>query len=146
MASGKVHAIASLGLAAPVGMLAMEQCGARVGLAAAMGCAAGVFLSPDLDLAGRTVSESLLWKLHPLIGLPFQAFWLPYGLLFKHRGISHWPIVGTATRLAYIALVVAGMWFVVGCPDIPAFWEWPEAQMWVAGLAVSDLAHFVMDL
>ena len=145
MAAGKVHARASLGLALPVGLLAAEVVGNRAGLAAGLGCASGVFLSPDLDLAGRTVSESLLWKLHPLAGFPFQAFWRPYAWIFPHRGVSHTPILGTATRLLYIALFAAIMWFVVGQPDIPPLWEWHETWAWCAGLTISDAAHWLLD-
>lgn len=145
MAAGKIHAVACLGLAIPAGMLALEFYGWRVGLATGLGCAVGVFLSPDLDLAGRTVSEALLWKLHPLIGFPFQAFWLPYSWLFTHRGVSHWPLIGTATRLAYVAVWAAGLRLLLARPAIPAFWEWPWVWAAVAGLCVSDLAHWALD-
>ena len=145
MASGRVHAVASLGLAVPTGLLAANQWGAQVGLATALGCAAGVFLSPDLDLSGRTVSETLLYRLHPIIGFPFQILWFPYALMFKHRGVSHWPVIGTATRLAYLALPAAVVWFVMGRPVVPSFWEWPETWGWVAGVVISDVVHWLMD-
>lgn len=145
MASGKVHAVASLGLSIPVGALALEFYGWRVGLATALGCAAGVFLSPDLDMEQRTVSETLLYRLHPLVGFPFRAFWFPYAKLFTHRGVSHWPLVGTVTRLAYIAVWAAAVWLVVRQPVIPPFWEWPETWGAVVGLCISDVAHWVCD-
>ncbi|GGL68164.1 hydrolase [Deinococcus aerolatus] len=62
--------------------------------------AAGTFLlSPDLDLADGRVDSKRYWG---LLGF----LWVPYGKLFRHRGLSHSWVIGPLTRLAYLALLL----------------------------------------
>lgn len=56
-----------------------------------------LLLSPDLDL--RRSSHSHRWG-------AVRFVWWPYHLFFRHRGMSHSLVLGTATRLAYLTLVV----------------------------------------
>ena len=54
-----------------------------------------LFLSPDLDLArscaaGRWGSARWLWA--------------PYALIFRHRGLSHHPLLGPLTRILYLGV------------------------------------------
>ncbi len=59
----------------------------------------GTFLiTPDLDLAENRVRAKENWG---LLGL----LWVPYGHLFKHRGLSHSWLLGPLTRLIYIAML-----------------------------------------
>lgn len=59
----------------------------------------GTFLvTPDLDLASRSVQAKSNWGV-------FGLLWVPYGWLFKHRGLSHSWLLGPATRLLYMALL-----------------------------------------
>lgn len=59
----------------------------------------GSFLvTPDLDLAEQHVRAKRHWG---LLGL----LWIPYGVLFNHRGLSHTWILGPATRLVYMVVV-----------------------------------------
>ncbi|MEF2280004.1 metal-binding protein [Deinococcus sp. YIM 134068] len=80
-----------------------------------LGFAAGTFLlSPDLDLAEGRVDSKRHWGL-------LGVLWVPYGMIFSHRGLSHTWVVGPLTRLAYVAVIVA---LVVGLlrtfvPDLP---------------------------
>ena len=71
----------------------------------------GTFLvTPDLDLAENRVRAKSNWG---LLGL----LWVPYGHLFKHRGLSHSWLLGPATRLGYLALLAlafAGLTTVLG--------------------------------
>jgi uncharacterized metal-binding protein len=53
-------------------------------------------LSPDLDLFHSSPSKN--WGY-------MKAIWWPYSKIFKHRGLSHTPILGTWTRLGYIFAV-----------------------------------------
>lgn len=63
---------------------------------------AGTFLvTPDLDLAAQHVNAKRNWG---ILGF----LWVPYGLLSKHRGMSHSWIIGPAVRAAYL-LIAAGM-------------------------------------
>ena len=77
----------------------------------AAGCWLGVLLHPDLDL-----SET------------------PYGKVRKHRGLSHWPIIGTADRL---------LWF---CWPLVLVVDLEPLALVGAGLALADLLHIGLDL
>lgn len=63
----------------------------------------GTFLvTPDLDLADNHVRAKSNWG---LLGL----LWVPYGELFKHRGLSHTWLVGPLTRLVYMVVVALAL-------------------------------------
>lgn len=80
--------------------------------------AAGTFLlSPDLDLSDtmRTGSKKAWGRL--------GFIWVPYGLMFRHRGISHSWLVGPFTRIAYlfaIATLIAGLFAPLAALELPA--------------------------
>ena len=58
----------------------------------------GTFLlSPDLDLKDNVSAKN--WGL-------LRLFWRPYAALFRHRGLSHTPVVGSLTRILYMAVVI----------------------------------------
>ncbi len=78
---------------------------------------AGTFLlSPDLDLSDRAVDSKRNWG--------FLGFlWVPYGLVFSHRGLSHTWIVGPLTRLIYMLLIVAALCGLVLL--VYPQWQWP---------------------
>ncbi len=148
MASGKVHAACSVALGALSFGGVMGTLGdAKIGAACALGCLAGIFLTPDLDQETRSRSEGILIRASLGLGYGWLVLWYPYAKLIKHRSpLSHFPIVGTLGRLLYLAL-----W---GC--IPAYlgfhFRSPPPQIWlllewaVAGLALSDLGHYIFDL
>ncbi len=61
----------------------------------------GTFLvTPDLDLAKNAVRAKSHWG---ILGL----LWVPYGKLFRHRGLSHSWVVGPLTRLLYMGLITS---------------------------------------
>ena len=69
----------------------------------------GTFLvTPDLDLAKNSVRAKSHWGILGLV-------WVPYGKMFRHRGLSHSWILGPLTRLLYmgfiaiIFIVIAGV-------------------------------------
>jgi uncharacterized metal-binding protein len=63
--------------------------------------AAGTFmLSPDLDLAEQNVDSKKNWGI-------FGFLWIPYGMMFSHRGLSHTWLVGPLTRVLYLGLLLA---------------------------------------
>ena len=77
------------------------------------GCWLGILLHPDLDLSDT-----------------------PYGKVRKHRGLSHWPIIGTVDRL---------VWF-CGPLLLALKMDWEPLLMVALGLALSDLLHVGLDL
>ena len=78
------------------------------------------FFQPDLDLDNKrpgyssfplgnklkntNYGEKIFFILLPLNKL-WHYLWAPYGFLMTHRGISHYPIVGTLTRIGYLYLI-----------------------------------------
>lgn len=104
----------------------------------------GTFLlSPDLDLAEGHVSSKRAWG--------FLGFlWVPYGLMFSHRGWSHSWIVGPATRLVYLGIIVALVfgfvrlvWPTLTVPLVPV--AWTSLLPLLLGYYVSSWLHLVAD-
>ncbi len=114
------------------------------------------WLSPDLDLHHSSPSRN--W-------LIFRKLWWPYSKIFRHRGWSHFPVLGSLTRLSYLCTLLVGLML---CKDVFAgeislshlvhsgheslqallsvVSQHPELA-WTAFFAVivSDLAHAVGD-
>lgn len=65
---------------------------------------ASIFLSPDLDLWHSKPSQA--WSL-------FRWIWWPYSKLFRHRGISHLPVIGAITRIFYLVLCITLLSFII---------------------------------
>jgi uncharacterized metal-binding protein len=63
-----------------------------------------ILLSPDIDLHHSKPSKR--WKM-------LKWLWHPYRIVFKHRGLSHFPIVGTLSRLLYVFALVVFLYFVI---------------------------------
>lgn len=97
-----------------------------------------LFLHPDMDLA-RNIR---LFSLKGLLTLPFR----PYSYIFRHRGISHLPLIGTLTRVVWLAGFFAILFFLlrINQPDLN---QWDESYTWfgLGGLAVADLCHVLLD-
>ncbi len=105
MPLGRVHETFNLAVLAGLGAYAFFREGEalwanREALAFALAYLVGTFLlSPDLDLAERDVRPAKRWGL-------LRVLWWPYGLLFRHRGLSHTWVVGPLTRLGYLLLLL----------------------------------------
>lgn len=95
MASGwshaKVNALATAGL---LGIAHHWQWPKAELIALGLGCLVStVFLSPDIDIKQSISSRS--WGI-------LRVLWVPYHRVFRHRKLSHWPLVGTLSRLIYL--------------------------------------------
>lgn len=53
--------------------------------------------------------------IHELLNMAWRAFWHPFGHLFTHRGIVHFPVIGTHLKLAYL---FAAYWCVFWFTDL----------------------------
>jgi uncharacterized metal-binding protein len=96
------------------------------------GCVAGAFLTPDLDHS-EVVTPGAGGLLPRPLKTWWRYLWYPYGKLMVHRGLSHWPLVGTLTRLVYFfPLTVVLLQF-------DGWW------LFLLGLVVSDLIHWCTD-
>ena len=150
---GKTHGLITVTLVpAAAGIVGVGTGVLTYGVAAAIGCAFGLLLEPDLDVDHITASENRLLtsKWLWLFGGLWFLFWLPYAKLMPHRSFfSHFPIVGTAIRLAYLILPVLGVLWIIGVTDNPfaLLMRLPDNfLLWFFyGLVVSDLGHWVAD-
>ena len=106
----------------------------------------GTFLlSPDMDL--NTSDPMKNWGV-------LRWFWRPYANLFKHRGVSHMPILGTLTRVAYIFLLIYVV-FAVANALFELGWRLSlqdlrdidqKMVIWgLCGLCLPDLFHILAD-
>lgn len=106
----------------------------------------GTFLlSPDLDLKENASSKN--WGL-------FRLFWRPYSALFRHRGLSHTPVVGTLTRILYLAVLA---YVVTAAANTLLDWKirmsfrdlravnWKAVLTVLAGVCAPDLLHVLTD-
>lgn len=96
------------------------------------------FLHPDVDLARKI----RLFSLKGLFTFPFRS----YSLFFRHRGISHTPVIGTLTRILWL---IGFCWIVFFCfnwafPDLAKL-ETSYLCFGVCGLIIADLFHFILD-
>lgn len=75
------------------------------------------YFQPDLDihpnrpykgfpLGKWSLRVPIYGKISSILSWLWFHLWTPYALLLTHRGVSHWPILGTLTRFMYIGLFV----------------------------------------
>jgi len=142
MPSYRTHVSVNLFLGLPLGVAALkytvQSTPMDIGSFAAAFIYGTLFLHPDLDLA-RNIR---LLSLKGLLTLPFR----PYSYLFRHRGISHIPVVGTLTRLLWLL----GFFYLMAyCLDwaFPHLMDWNHPYLWFAigGIALADLFHVMLD-
>ncbi|MGD1894816.1 MAG: DUF2227 family putative metal-binding protein [Cyclobacteriaceae bacterium] len=154
MASGRTHNVGTLVLTPVVAWAAWElgQHDVLTTWLAGIGCFCGIFISPDLDMRQRTVSETTLLRWSLGIGYIWIFLWYPYAMLFRHRGISHTPIIGTVTRVLYLLAIAVLVQYLAHTFAAAqwSIWDWvKEYQRFIAifigGLAISDLGHWVLD-
>ncbi len=104
------------------------------------------FISPDLDLARCEARRR--WG-------PFGIIWFPYDKLFRHRGISHSLLFGTATRLIYLAVILGLPAFAVAAQlewSPPGNFDYnsvlpylPVLLGFIVGCYIPDVIHCTVD-
>lgn len=114
-------------------------------------------LSPDLDLHHSSPAQN--WGY-------LKTIWLPYSKIFKHRGLSHVPILGTGTRFIYLCVLACFGILIYDIASAQSF-NWSVIQSSqlthfedflafiaghetfcisiLAGAAASDLSHLLVD-
>ncbi|GBC98116.1 hypothetical protein HRbin17_00613 [bacterium HR17] len=137
MPSGRVHEVVNL-LVLPPTLYALPAGWSKLSFAA--GYLVGTFwLTPDLDLA--TSRPARRWGV-------LRLLWLPYAWLFRHRGVSHRPLLGALTRLLYLAALGGlGLWLLDQWgyhwhPSITLSRNWLS---FFAGLLLADGLHLLLD-
>lgn len=103
-----------------------------------------LFFSPDLDI----LHSVRITSLRGIVTLPFR----PYSYLFQHRGISHFPIIGTLTRILYIgilALLCASVYNqkIPTIDFVHQLYLTAKVPLFIAfaGLTYGDFCHLVLD-
>lgn len=149
MASGRSHDRATWLLALPFGALWWPWLGpAGVAVASFSFLAGGLLLSPDLDTRSNATRR---WG-------PLRLLWWPYRRLLSHRSlVSHTPLLGTAGRLLYLALLLAALCLLgqpLGTPSpsrlleaLQSLWRDQPALLItaLAGLEASAWLHLIQD-
>jgi uncharacterized metal-binding protein len=144
MASGKTHD-ASILFTTPIVMIALFQ--PEVGIMFSLALSSlyifsGLYLSPDMDMSHSRPSQR--WGL-------LKWYWIPYQAIFKHQGcffnrnpFTHFPILGTVIRVAYLLIIPA--LFLVSSE----FNDWDVALYWLIVLLIScelaSLVHLFLDI
>lgn len=139
MPSGWIHSQISLAAAAITYTYGLKSGDSpTLAAAAAVGCAAGVVLTPDLDVVGIYADKRIREKAGLAVAVLWAIIWRPYSWLIPHRSIlSHGLILGTVLRLAYLALP---LWIVGLLPGYT-----PTMARLIAGLLISDNLHVGAD-
>ncbi len=153
MPSGKVHALATVAAGGISGPALVFLAGLPIiqAVTFAAGCLAGLVLTPDLDVQHNVHADRVMRQSGgTLLGIVWGTLWWPYARLIPHRSpLSHWPILGTALRLAYLLAVPALLWWGVNQiyplprlsrPHLTPLWWWA-----LGGLVLVDALHAVMD-
>jgi uncharacterized metal-binding protein len=155
MPDGKTHALATViaaGAVSPwIHLIYAQPVATAVAFSA--GCLAGLVINPDLDVPSGSRAYIIMRRTSgTLVGKLWQLFWYPYArwLIPHHRHpLSHWPLLGTAIRLAYLLVVPSLIWWVVGqfvaLPPLPRLTLTLHLQWALAGLAFADTLHTLMD-
>lgn len=114
---------------------------------------ATLMFSPDTDVMPKKRSGIL------------QFFLYPYSILFKHRGFSHYLILGTLTRVFYGMIVMAIIFYVLhglGHTNIShehilesykvffthydyRLFEYKVATWLIGGMLMADVCHIFID-
>jgi uncharacterized metal-binding protein len=149
LASGRAHDRATWLLALPFGALWWPWLGGTgMAVASLSFLAGGLLLSPDLDTRSNPTRR---WG-------PLRWLWWPYRRLLSHRSlVSHTPLIGTAGRLLYLALVLLGLCLIgrpLGTPPPRQLLEVLQA-LWIAqpallitalvGVEASAWLHLLQD-
>jgi len=113
----------------------------------------GRYLSPDLDLVGINDDEARAMRELKIFGAFFAAYFLVYAYLMRFVGIgrkghrnffSHFPIVSTAIRLAWVLAIPAAViwWYRIE----PQTWWWITLVGIFSGLTLADTMHWFADV
>lgn len=123
-------------------------------LSAAAGCLAGIAIHNDYDLIDNQIGYRVRYG--SVLGAVWWLLWWPYAAAIPHRSIlSHGPIIGTAVRAIYLAILIAiglllgraagwGLQLEYSQIVTPIFWR--HLGVFAAGLVVSDTAHTILDI
>lgn len=131
MSKGIVHTRASLFLAGTLVLVTINHGG---GYELALGPVIGVMISPDQDVDNGNVSNTYIRSI-PFVGryldLAWDALWFFYRKSLKHGSeLSHFPVVSTLGRIAYLYLFLIVLPYVALGTVLPGAWNIPHELTW----------------
>ena len=160
MSSGRTHAkvatFAFAGMACSVAAASIYLPATPVSLIASAGLLTGGFVgilvTPDADQTVRTREDNRIYRhLGWLGGKSWELYWRGYARRYSHRGVSHAPIKGTATRWAYVIrrggfiplLALAWLGVMLGSDFFIAFGLFAVTAF--VGNVLQDILHLAFD-
>lgn len=172
MANGNTHSAASVVAGIGLGIVCYAASrNIEYSVAISFGCFAQIFISPDRDVDGGTVSERYLRKISSILSLWWKLVWRPYSISMKHRGKSH-ALYGTIGRLLYLMfpvsifaikdgyrdnmvklavlsiasqIFVVPFWCIVGIIFF-SYINISNITLFILGVFLSDVIHIVFDI
>lgn len=104
-----------------------------------------LFMNPDLDLA----NQIRLMSLRGVLSLPFRS----YAKVFSHRRLSHHPLLGSFTRIVWLA-GWAALGFLIVYKSLPSqksllkfyYHYQPFILYSLAGICFADWGHLLLDM
>lgn len=149
MASYKTHSIFNLLIALPLcfaALIFIFHIDTRYTLTFSLSfLITTLFFGPDLDLAHQIKLKSV----RGILSSPFRL----YSKLFKHRGLSHVPVLGTLTRIFFILVLSLILYilctFNFSCiKSISSLYVTHKAFFLFGflGAATSDIFHIALDI
>jgi uncharacterized metal-binding protein len=155
MSAGHIHTRASLILASSFLASSIFWGG---GVEPALGALIGVLVGPDLDVDHGNNSDAYIRKsVGYVLEWVWDLLWWPYRKMFKHGSFaSHFPIISTWGRIAYLYFVMMFVYAILGM-FFPGAWDMRVEFAWwwdliahhprvVYGLIGADTIHFFLDI
>ncbi len=104
-----------------------------------------LFMNPDMDLAHQIRLRSI----RGILSIPFRS----YSKIFSHRGLSHHPIFGSFTRIAWL-VAWGALAFLITYKSLPTkrtlfkFYTYsqPFILYGLAGICLADWGHLLLDM
>lgn len=136
--TGKQHAVVASTVAVGTALAAPGialYTGPVVALGICLGTLVGWLITPDIDHHAITEEERRLIKHFGIFEHAWRLYWMPYEKLFKHRGMSHTPVIGTLTRAIYFPTPAM----------LAGYLDWNLLVGLLAGWVAQDLIHILGD-
>lgn len=140
MPNARDHSVITILAAIAAGLMASMYVGAELALVGVASAILGdLFLSPDLDHHAGSLAFRM-WG-------PLRFIWEPYARILPHRSVvSHFPLIGTAGRLIYLAAIAAPFVWLFELDALTAMAALrSELIAALVGLELSNSLHFLAD-
>jgi uncharacterized metal-binding protein len=125
----------------------------------AAGALVGIIIGPDLDVDKGNISNAIIRnRIGYWAEQGWNMLWYPYKKSLKHGSpLSHWPVVSTMFRLAYLFLFLLVLPYGLMELVSPGAWDFRMEISWwlemgakhyraILGLVGSDLIHWALDV